>query len=80
MIINRLGAILQERDINKTAFATMIGRKRQWVYWLCKPTTSISTPTLDLLCSVLHVGVGDILVFVPNEITTPTERKGGFTQ
>jgi len=79
MIINKLGAVLRERDISKTAFASMINRKRQWVYWLSKPTTPINTQTLDLLCEHLHVRVGDILEFVPRELTTPKERKGGIS-
>lgn len=75
MIINKLGALLKERGLSKTALAVRIGRKRAQVSWWCRPTTAVTSHTLNLLCGALHVQPEDLLDFVPDELTTPQQRK-----
>ena len=68
MIVNKLGAILRQRKCKPTVFAELIGRKRQWVYSLCKEDTSMTSHTLNLLCAALEVQPGDLQVYVPDHL------------
>lgn len=75
MVINHLKKILDSREITRTAFAILIQRKRQLVYYWCSPVVGLNPQTIDLLCGALHVQPGDLMTYIPDELVSPDLRE-----
>lgn len=74
MVINHLKKILDSREITRTAFAILIQRKRQLVYFWCNPVVGLNPQTVDLLCGALHIQPGDLMTYIPDELVSPELR------
>lgn len=74
MVINHLRKILDSREITRTAFAILIQRKRQLVYYWCNPVVGLNPQTVDLLCGALHIQPGDLMTYIPDELVSPELR------
>ena len=71
MVINHLKKLLDSREYTRTAFAILIQRQRQLVYYWCNPTTQLGPSTEDLLCGALHIQPGDLKTYIPDELVSP---------
>ena len=71
MVINHLKQLLDSREITRTAFAILLQRKRQLVYYWCSPTPGLTPGTVDLICGSLHIQPGDLMTYIPDELVSP---------
>lgn len=62
-----LPKILKERKIKQVELAEVMGVHKQTVSRLAGGVRQIDLDTLARLCEALELGVGDLLVFVPEE-------------
>ncbi len=70
MIDNRLSEVLGRRRMNVSELARGAGISRSAAHKLYHDRTeSFDREVLDRVCAFLGVGVGDLLVYVPDEQT-----------
>ena len=75
MLVYRFNVLekLKERGITTYSLQKTYKFPAGMVQKLRTGSTAISAATIDKLCSLLHCQPGDLLEFVPDDLTDPTE-------
>ena len=68
MIINKLGALLRQKDVAPVAFAARVRKSKQWIYELLNPQKSVNCKTIDMICETLNVRESEVIEHIPNAL------------
>jgi putative transcriptional regulator len=77
MIISNLPVLLAERRLKVVDVARATSMSKTTLHKLYnEQSTRIDFETIDKLCDLLNVGVGDLLKYVPNQKNGENENSG----
>jgi putative transcriptional regulator len=77
MIISNLPVLLAERRLKVVDVARATSMSKTTLHKLYnEQSTRIDFDTIDKLCELLNVGVGDLLKYVPNHKNDKNENSG----
>jgi putative transcriptional regulator len=77
MIISNLPVLLAERRLKVVDVARATSMSKTTLHKLYnEQSTRIDFETIDKLCELLNVGVGDLLKYVPNQKNGENENSG----